>query len=337
MGTLRFIIKRASYLAVQLLGVVTILFFLVRLLPGNPAQAIAGQGASKKTIAIIERQMGLDQPLPVQYLNYMGNVLRGDLGDSIFTGQTVLEDLKRRFPATFELVTLSMLMTVVIGIPLGIYVAVRKTGIINKIVFGYGMLTGAVPDFWLGLILIFVFFFLLEWAPPPMGRFGIIAVPPNRLTGLYLVDSVAAGDWQALKLSMRHLALPVITLTLIYMGNIVKMVRTTMTEVMQSDFIEYARACGLPAKQIMNYTLRNALAPVVTVVAFNYSFLLGGAVLVETVFSWGGLGEYAVQSIVQADYFPITGFAIITAVFIAALYLLLDVVYVILDPRIKHS
>jgi peptide/nickel transport system permease protein len=336
MGTLRFIARRAVYMIVQMVGVVTILFFIVRLIPGNPAATLAGVGVQRESVDALERRLGFDKPLPVQYALYVQNVLEGNFGDSLFTGQPVRKDLEERFPATFELVTLSMLASAIIGIPLGIYVALRRTGIVSKIVVLYGLLTGAVPDFWLGLIFVFVFFFLLHWAPAPMGQIGALGNPPTRVTGLYILDSLLTRDWTAFQLSAEHLVLPVLTLTLIYMGNIVKMARSTMTEVMQSDFIEYARACGLPRSVIMRYALRNALAPVITVVAFNYSFLLGGAVLVETVFSWGGLGEYAVQSIVNSDYFAITGFALVTAIFMAVIYLLLDAVYVVIDPRIRY-
>ena len=336
MGTVRFIMRRAFYLLIQMAGVVTILFFLVRLIPGNPAQTLAGVGVRRESVEMLERRLGFDKPLPVQYILYVGRVLQGNLGDSLFTGQPVRKDLEERFPATFELVTVSMLASAVIGIPLGIFVALRGKGIVNQIVVFYGLLTGALPDFWLGLIFVFVFFFLLHWAPAPMGRVGALGHPPTRVTGLYLVDSLLTGDWQAFQLSLGHLVLPVLTLTLIYMGNIVKMARSTMTEVMQSEFIEYARACGLPRRVILMYALRNALAPVVTVIAFNYGFLLGGAVLVETVYSWGGLGEYAVQSIVNSDYFSITGFALVTAVFMAVMYLLLDFVYLLIDPRIRY-
>jgi peptide/nickel transport system permease protein len=332
----RFLLKRAFYLTLQLLGVVTITFFLVRLIPGNPAQALAGVGASPTSVAAIEKQLGLDQPLPVQYVIYLGNLVRGEFGDSIFTGQPVRQDLAQRLPATLELVTVSMLIAVAVGIPLGIYVALKRSGVVNKVVFGYGMLTGAVPDFWLGLIFVFVFFFLLRWAPPPMGRLGALGIPPDRITGSYLVDSILTGNMVTLRLSAAHLILPVLTLVLIYMGNIVKMARSSMTEVMQSDFIDYARACGLPRSTIIRYALRNALAPVATVVAFNYGFLLGGAVLVEAIFSWGGLGQYAVQSIVNSDYAPITGFVLVVALFMSIMYLLLDLVYALIDPRIQY-
>ena len=332
----RFLVRRSLYLVLQLLGIVTITFFLVRMIPGNPAQAFAGVGARKETVEAIERQLGLDKPLPAQYLIYIKNLLQGEMGDSLYTGQPVLKDLAQRIPATFELITLSMLMAVSLGVPLGIYLALHRTGITNKIVFGYGMLTGALPDFWLGLILVFVFFFTLHWAPAPIGRIGVLDAPPMRVTGLYLVDSVIAGEWGTFKLSLHHLALPVITLVFIYMGNIVKMTRSSMEEVMQSDFIEYAQACGLPQGLIIRYALRNALAPVVTVIAFSYGFLLGGAVLVETVFSWGGLGQLAVQSLVNSDYAPITGFVLVVAVFMSVIWLTLDIVYAVLDPRIQY-
>jgi peptide/nickel transport system permease protein len=332
----RFLLKRAFYLTLQLLGVVTITFFLVRLIPGNPAQALAGVGASPTSVAAIEKQLGLDQPMPVQYVIYLRNLLRGEFGDSIFTGQPVREDLAQRIPATLELVTVSMLIAVIVGIPLGVYVALKKTGVLNRIMFGYGMLTGAVPDFWLGLIFVFVFFFLLRWAPPPMGRLGALGIPPEKITGSYLVDSILMGDVQTLRLTLAHMILPVLTLVLIYMGNIVKMARSSMTEVMQSDFIDYARACGLPRGVVVRYALRNAMAPVATVIAFTYGFLLGGAVLVEAIFSWGGLGQYAVQSIVNSDYAPVTGFVLVVALFMSIMYLLLDLIYALLDPRIQY-
>jgi peptide/nickel transport system permease protein len=332
----RFLLKRAFYLAFQLLGVMTITFFLVRLIPGNPAQALAGVGASKQSIEAIEQHLGLDKPLPVQYVIYLNNLLHGEFGDSIFTGQPVRQDLAQRVPATLELVTISMLVAVLVGIPLGIYVALKQTGFVNKVVFGYGMLTGAVPDFWLGLIFVFVFYFLLRWAPSPMGRLGPLGTPPDRITGSFVLDSLLTRNWDTLGQSLTHLVLPVLTLVLIYMGNIVKMARSSMSEVMQSDYIDYARACGLPRGTIVRYALRNAMAPVATVIAFNYGFLLGGAVLVEAVFSWGGLGQYAVQSIVNSDYAPITGFVLVVALFMSVMYLLLDLVYALLDPRIQY-
>jgi ABC-type dipeptide/oligopeptide/nickel transport system permease component len=330
-----FLGQRLFYLALQLLGVVTITFFLVHLLPGNPAEALAGVGASPATVATISHRLGLDKPLPEQYVIYLNNVIHGQLGDAIYTGQTVVQDLAQRIPATLELVTVSMVIAVVIGIPLGIYSGLRRRGIVSKVVFVYGMLTGAIPDFWLALILIFVLFYVLRWAPPPLGRIGILTPPPH-VTGFYLIDSVLNGDPGTFTSVVKYMALPVATLVFVYMGNIVKQARASIEEVEQSDFIEYARACGLSERVVLRYMLRNALAPVVTVIAITYGFLFGGAVLVETVFSWGGLGQYAVQSITNSDYAPVTGFVLVAALFMAVIYLVVDLLYVALDPRIQY-
>jgi peptide/nickel transport system permease protein len=334
MAFLKFVGRRIFYLFFQILGVVTITFFLIRLIPGNPAQVLAGLSARKETIEAIERQLGLDKSLVVQYAYFLRDITRGELGDSIFTGYPVVDDLKQRIPATLELTVTSIFLAVIVGVPLGIYVALRKGGIAERVVFIYGMLTGALPDFWLGLILIFIFFFLLSWAPAPLGRLGALGQPPERVTGLFLVDSILQGDWDTFKVAARHLMLPVLTLVIVYMGNIVKMARSSMEEIAGSDFMDYARACGLPGSTMIRYQLRNALAPVVTVVAFTNGFLLGGAVLVETVFSWGGLGMYAVQSVTNSDYWPLQGFVLVAAIFMAANYLVLDIVYALIDPRV---
>jgi ABC-type dipeptide/oligopeptide/nickel transport system permease component len=334
MRFIKFLGRRVFYLSFQLVGVVTIAFFLIRIIPGNPAYALAGIGARKETVAEIERRLGLDKPLPVQYVYFWRDLSHGYLGESIITAQPVTQDLKQRIPATLELTLTSIIICVVVGTPLGLFVALRKGGVVEKIVFAYGMLTGGIPDFWLGLIFAFVFFFMLRWAPAPMGRLGVLANPPNTITGFYLVDSALQGNWEALGLAAAHLALPVLTLVVVYMGNIVKMARSSMEEVAGSEFMEYARACGLPRWTMIRYQLRNALAPVVTVVAFTNGFLLGGTVLVEKVFSWGGVGEYAIQSITNADYWPLQGFVLAAAGFMAINYLVLDILYAMIDPRV---
>jgi peptide/nickel transport system permease protein len=332
----RFLIRRIGQMFFQVLGIVTVIFFIVHLSPGNPAISLAGVGAKPESVKAIEAKLGLDKPIIVQYGIYLYNLARGDLGDSIYTGQPVSKDLVQRFPATLELVTVATVVCVIVGIPLGVITALRRKGLVEKAMFAYGMLSGAIPDFWFGLILVFVFFFLLGWAPPPMGRLGLVTSPPTRITGFYLVDSLIQADLNTFWLTAKHLALPVLTLVLVYMGNISKMAHSSMDEVMGSEFIDYARACGLPRSTIIRYALRNALPPVVTVVAFNYGFLLGAAVLVETVFSWGGLGEYAVQSINHSDYAPLQGFVLVAGLFMVLQFAALDVVYGLLDPRFEY-
>jgi peptide/nickel transport system permease protein len=315
-------------------GVVTLAFFLIRLIPGNPAQALAGPGANQETIASIEHQLGLDKPIPVQYAYFWRDLLHGYLGYSIYSGHPVTDDLRQRIPATLELTLTSMIIIVFVGVPLGIFVALRKRGIAERVVFAYGMLTGGLPDFWIGLIFIFVFFFLFRWAPSPMGRTGAGAHLES-MTGFVLIDAALQGKWDVFQLGVGHLILPVLTLVVVYMGQVVKMTRSCMEEVAGSDFMDYARACGLPRLVMIRYQLRNGLAPVVTSIAFTNGYLLGGTVLVETVFAWGGVGQYAVQSVICADYWPLQGFVLAAAVYMSVNYLLMDIIHALLDPRVR--
>lgn len=334
----RFMVRRVAYMAIQLFGAVTIAFFLIRLIPGDPAIALAGPAGDEVAVRKIRERLGLDQPLLNQYTTFLQNLAEGDLGFSIYSGHPVSTDLRNRVPATLEITTLVIIIAIVVGLPLGMYVSVRKRGkgIINRILFGYGMLTGAIPDFWLGLIFIYVFFFLLSWAPPPMGRFSPLLTPPINVTGFLLIDSIYAGDSQSFWIALKQLVLPVATLAIIITGAVVKMTRTALEETLNSDYVLYARACGLPQSVIVRYALRNALPPVITVIAAQYGFLLGGAVLVEKVFAWGGVGEYAVNSIASSDYAPITGFILVSALNMAVIFLLLDIAYKMIDPRIEH-
>jgi ABC-type dipeptide/oligopeptide/nickel transport system permease component len=329
-----FIGRRLLFLIPQLIGISLVSFFLVRLLPGNPAYAIAGQLATDAQIRAIEERMALDKPIPVQYFAYISDVLRGDFGVSWRTSNPVLVDIQQRLPATIQLITIALLVIAVLGIIFGILIATNPRGIGSRIMFVYGLLAGAMPDFWLGLLLIFFFYYKLQWAPPPVGQYGLEIFPPPRVTGMSLVDSALATDWQAFRSAAKHLILPELTLILIYIGGVVRMTSTTMTEVLDSGFIHYAKASGLSNRTINRYALRNSLPPVVTVLGIIYGFLLGGAVLVETVFAWGGIGQYAVQSIVNSDYLAIQGFVLIAAVFTLGVYLIIDIIYFFLDPRV---
>jgi peptide/nickel transport system permease protein len=271
----------------------------------------------------------------VQYVRYLKSVVRGELGTSWITSQPVLQDIGQRLPATMELILAAMLLSVLVGIPLGVWTAVRKTGIADRAVFAYGMLAGALPDFWFALIMIFLFFFHLGWAPGPIGQLDLTVSIPPRVTGMYAVDALLAGDWPALRSALAHLVLPVTTLTAIYMPLVMKNTRSTMEEMLSSEFVVYARAAGLSRAVQLRYALRNSMPSVVTIIGILFWFLLGGAVLVETVFAWGGLGQYAVQSVVSSDYAPLQAFVLVTAVFTSIVFLLVDLAYFLLDPRIK--
>ena len=335
MRFVRYAGKRLLFLLPQLLVVSFIVFFLIRLLPGDPAYLLAGQFATPERIAEVRHELRLDLPLFEQYGIYLLNILHGDFGNSWRTSQSVMTDVSQRLPATLELIILSGLVSVLLGIPIGVWTAVRRKGIIDRLLFGYGMLAGSVPDFWLGLILIFVFFSLLGWVPGPIGQLNPIVDAPPRVTGMIALDALLSGQWDTLQSAVAHLVLPVATLTIVYMALIIKNVRSTMQEMMRSEFVQYARALGLSPLMQVRYALRNSMAAMVTVIGIMFWFMLGGAVLVETVFSWDGLGQYAVESVVNSDYAPLQAFVLIAAVFTMLVFLFVDLAYFLIDPRIK--
>ena len=335
MRFLRYAGKRLLFLIPQLIAVSIIVFFLVRLLPGDPAFLMAGQFATKERIEEVRRDLGLDRPLAEQYVIYVGNVLRGDFGKSWRTSQNVTADIRQRLPATLELVLCAGILSVLLGVPIGVYTAVKRRGIADRGLFVYGMLAGSIPDFWLGLILIFIFFSKLGIVPGPIGQLDPILSAPPAVTGMIVVDALLAGQWETFRSALAHLVLPVMTLTLVYMTLVIKNTRSTVEDMMQSDFVEHGRALGLPQRTLLRYALRNAMPPIVTVIGIVFWFLLGGAVLVETVFAWGGLGQYAVEAVVNSDYAPLQAFVLLAAVFTLMVFLLVDLAYFVIDPRIK--
>lgn len=335
MRFLKYAARRAAVLPVQLFVVSLIVFFLVRLLPGDPSYLLAGPFATVDRVEEVRRRLGLDQPIHVQYAKYMERMFQGDFGTSWVTSQPVLADVAQRLPATLELILYAVILSVLIGIPLGVYTAMHKRGLLYKGVWIYGMLAGALPDFWFALIAIYVFFFLLGWLPGPIGRLDIAVSTPDHVTGLYSVDALLAGDGEAFASAVAHLVLPVLTLVFIYMPLVLKNARSAMDDMLNSEFVLYARAAGLSRLTQIRYALRNALPPVITVTGILTWFLLGGAVLVETVFAWGGLGQYAVQSVVNSDYAPLQAVVLLSAVFTMVVFLLVDLAYFVIDPRIK--
>ncbi|MDQ0221402.1 ABC transporter permease [Peribacillus cavernae] len=327
--------KRLLTFIPLLIGVILVVFVLVRLLPGDPATRLAGNFAYGDTIAALRESMGLDKPIWQQFFIYLGNVLQGNLGESWFTNKPILDDLIVRFPATLELITLSILFSIAIGVPLGIVAAIKPKSIFSRISTGYGFFAGSIADFWFGLMLVFVFFTTLNWFPAPIGRLDLTITPPLQITGFLVIDSLLAGNWNALMNSIAHLALPVLTLGLINVAPIMKMTLSSMKEVMESDFINHAKVLGLSDKKVMRYALRNSLPSIVTILGVIYGSLLGGAVLVETVFGWGGLGQYVTQALVNKDYSAIQGFVLVATIFSLFIYLFVDLIYMIFDPRIK--
>jgi ABC-type dipeptide/oligopeptide/nickel transport system permease component len=331
-----YVLRRLLLLIPQVLGVTTIVFLLIRLLPGDPAYMIAGPLATQDVINSIRAQLGLNRPIWEQYFIYVGNVAHGDLGRSWLTSSQVSQDILQRFPATFELITLALILAFLIALPLGMMTAMKPGGLADRTATIYGMLAGSMPDFWWALVLIFVLFGNLQIVPAPIGRIDMAISPPPQVTGLYTVDSILAWDWEALKSSLAHLALPAFTLAFVYAGPILKMTRSTIAQVLHGSFIMYARASGLPDSAVTRYAVRNALLPVITMTGITYGYLIGGAVLIEQIFAWGGLGQYAVQAITSSDYLAISGVVLATTVFSLLVYLAVDLLYLAVDPRIRY-
>jgi len=331
---LLFVVKRFAVLIPQLVGISVVTFLFLHILPGNPAYLIAGNLASADEVRAIEHQLGLDKPIYVQYLIYVGNILHGDLGRSWLSGNPVITDLTQRVPATIELVSIALLIIAVLGTVLGMVIALNPRGLVARSITIYGLLAGALPDFWIGLILIFVLYFKLRLLPAPLGQLDIGVSAPHSITGMYMVDSVLTLNGSAFLSSLRHLILPELTLVFVYMGVVVRMAASSMDNALHADYIRTARAAGLRAWRVNWFALRNALPTVLTVLGISYAYLLGGAVLVETVFSWGGIGQYAVQAVTNSDYMAIEGFVLTAAVFTMLVYLLVDIGHFLLDPRV---
>lgn len=332
---LGFIGRRLLVALPQLLAISFLAFLLIRLLPGDPAQQLAGQYGTPEIVQDIRSRLGLEDSIGRQYWLYLENLLHGDLGTSWFNSEAVSTDLSRRFPATLELVTISLVLILIIGVGLGVLAAERPRGLAAKGSRLYGGLSGAFPDFWLGLLFAFVFYFTFQLAPAPIGRLGLDTPPPRDLTGFYTVDSVITGNWTAFADSWAHLALPVATLVIAYMGAVVKLSHAAVVDVLRSDAIYYGRACGLSRRQLRRYALRASLPEIVTLAGVIYAYLLAGAVLVENVYSWGGLGSYIVEAVNNSDYFPIQAFVLIAAIFNLIVFLIVDIVHMLIDPRVE--
>jgi ABC-type dipeptide/oligopeptide/nickel transport system permease component len=332
-----FVARRLAQLVPQLFAISAATFLLIRLLPGDPARALLGPHATARSVQSLTGVMGLDKPIPEQYLLYVERIFHGDLGHSWFTGQSVTTDLVQRAPATLELLLYSMLVALLVGLALGTYSATREAkGGLSIGIRWYTRLAGAFPDFWVGLLAIYVFFFRLHLAPAPVGRLGFATTPPPKVTGLYTLDSLLSGNLATFGDAATHLALPVLVLGLILAPMIARVTSSSMSEVLRSESIRYARAAGLRRTTVYRALIRNSLPPVITVGGILFVYLLGGAVLIEKVFSWGGIGQYAVQSVANADFAAIQGFVLVAATFTILVYLVVDLLHMAIDPRVTR-
>ncbi|MEP2639879.1 ABC transporter permease [Roseobacter sp.] len=317
------------------IGVVVISFLLTRALPGDPAVYFAGVAADATSIEETRVAMGLDKPLPVQFIQYVGDLMRGDLGQSLSSGRPVAVDLANRLPASLELTLTALVLAVGIAVPLGVLAATRPGTWVDhlcRIVVTAGV---SLPTFFTGILLIYIFYYLLGIAPSPLGRLDFIYLSPDHVTGFYLIDAALMGDWETWRGAAKQLVLPATTLALFTLAPIARMTRAAMLIALSSDFIRTAKAAGLSNSAVLyRYALRNALLPVVTTLGMVFSFALGANVLVEKVFAWPGIGSYAVEALVVSDYAAVQGFVLAMALLFVALNLVIDLLYTAIDPRI---
>jgi len=330
------ILKRLMMAIPSLIGVVIVTFLLTRALPGDPAAYFAGPAATKEAIEQIRVSLGLDKPLIIQFGRYLGDLARGDLGNSLTTGQPVGKEIRERLPASAELTLLGLVLSISIAVPLGILAATRPGSLIDHACRVLATAGVSLPVFFTGLILVYVFYYLLGWAPAPLGRLDVFYSPPPQVTGFYLIDSAIARDGELFLASLKQLILPAATLGIFSLAPIARMTRASMLAVLASDFVRTARASGLaPYTVIVTYAFRNAMIPVVTTLGMVFSFLLGANVLVEKVFAWPGIGSFAVEALIASDFAPVQGFVLTMAVMYVALNLMIDILYGLIDPRVR--
>jgi peptide/nickel transport system permease protein len=338
MRLLRYILRRLVWAIPTVFGTLVVIFFLTQAIPGDSAIRRVGMFGNDAVIAEMRSAMGIDQPVHVQFWGYLQRLARGDLGHSYKTGNSVNEDLKQRLPASFELAILSMLVAFPVGVGLGVLAAANQGRFWDRLVRGFGIFGNGIAVFWLGLVLIYIFYFRLEAVPAPTGRLGILDSPPPTVTGFYTIDSLIVGDPELFRSALAHLALPVICLATVVAAPISRMTYSAVSETLQSNYVRAAVAQGLPRRKVLfKYTLKNAMIPIVTLAGQSMTFLIAGAILVEMVFAWPGIGRYAVDSMLIADLAPVQAFVIVTTILALLINLLVDISYFYFDPRIRVS
>ena len=348
----QYIIRRLVSVLPTVLGVTFVIFMFLRLIPGDPAVAMLGEHAAEENVERIREQLGLNRPLFLdrealvegdvkgffdsQYLRFLGRLLRGDLGNSIHRRIAIADELKLRFPATVELALLSMLIAILIGVPVGIASAARRNSVLDSVSMVGALVGVSMPIFWLGLMEMMLFAVILQWLPSG-GRLDH-SVDIEAVTNLLMIDSIIAGDPDALVDVLKHLAMPAIALATIPTAIIARMTRSSVLEVLQEDYIRTAHAKGLREQVVLvRHALKNAFLPVVTIIGLQAGSLLAGAVLTETIFSWPGIGKWVYDAILGRDYPVVQGGTLLVTLIIVGINLLVDISYAFLDPRIHYE
>ncbi len=335
MGT--FLIRRLLLLMVTLFGLTLLVFTVSHVAPGDPARLAAGPEANTEQIQLIQKEFGLDRPLPAQYVLYLKGLLQGSFGRSIRTRHDVFEDIRAFLPATLELVFFTMLLAAVLGIVFGVLAAVYRDTWLDHFLRLVSIGGVAVPMFWLALMLQLLFALKFNLVPSG-GRIALTMSPPMTITGFFLVDSLVTANWPAFRSALQHILLPALVLSSPSLAAVTRMMRSDMLDTLSKEFVVNARACGLPEQLIVaKYVLKNAMIPTLTLIGLRYGWMLGGTVLVETVFDWPGIGLYAVQSSVSSDFMPVMAVTLIIGLNFALANLAVDLLYGMLDPRVRQA
>jgi peptide/nickel transport system permease protein len=333
----RFLARRLAVSVLLAVGVTLVTFILTNLVPGDPAAANLGQQAigDKAIVQQFRQHYGLDKPLPVQYVTYLGNLVQGDLGESQQSHRPVDQDLQEFVPATFELAGAALLISLLVGVAFGVIAALRRDRFADQLLRVTSLAGVSVPTFWLALLAFYLFFYRLGWAPGS-GRLDPGMTAPPHVTGLYTVDAALAGQWDVFTSALGHLALPTLVLAAYTIGLLTRFTRSAVLEVLSQDYVRSARAKGLPARVVLfRYTLRAALVPIITVAGLAFGSLLSGTVLVESIFAWPGIGQYAYKSATNLDLPAVMGVGLVVGAIYVIVNLVVDVLYGVIDPRVR--
>ena len=332
-----YILRRVALIIPTLIGLSILTFSIARIVPGDPVGLAAGPRATEEIKDALRKEFGLDQPLPIQYVNYIAGLFQGDWGKSLYTRRPVLGDLRTFWPATLELTTAAVVIATLLGVPAGVISAMYRNRLPDHVARVLSLFFVSFPSFWLAMI--FQTWFGRDLGMFPIGkRLPVLVAPPPSTTGLFLVDSLIQLDFETFMVSLRHLFIPSLVLSFGAFASITRITRASMVEALEKDFVRMERAIGIPWRVIIfKYVLRNALIATITVISLNFGWLMAGAILIETIFDWPGLGLYAVESSLSLDFQPIMGIAILYGIVFCVVNILTDIVYGILDPRIRYG
>jgi peptide/nickel transport system permease protein len=337
---LQYAAKRLAMMIGILFGVLVVTFALSRVLPSSPVEIMLGHRPTPEQVDLVKHQLGLNRPLPVQFVAYLGATLRGDFGTSLRTGRPVIVDVLARSTATFELTLLAVLLVLIVGVPLGVLLAVRRNTPVDLVGRTLTIAGASFPLFMIGMLLQIVFYGALNRVLPLQGRIGsetLLDFPFSHPTGFYLVDSALAGQWPAFGDAAAHLVLPTLTLAIASLAVVTRFVRNMMLEVLNLDYVRTAWAYGVPARRVyFRYALKPTLIPLLTILGLTLGFMLGGSVIVESIFDWPGLGSYVVGAIAQNDYPAVMAVTLFLATLYLGINLVVDLLYALVDPRLRH-